>query len=58
MIFTIFCITSLADTKNSNTFFPFSADILIAIPQIIDATKIAIIFSFDNNLLKSLTVNN
>ena len=54
----MFSITLFAD---SNTFLngsPFSPDIFIAIPTIIENTNNAIILSFENSFEKSFTVSN
>ena len=53
----MFFTTSFADIKKFKNTFPFTLDILIAIPQIIENTSNAITLSFDNNLEKSFTVN-
>ena len=46
-----------ADSSTSSSGSPFSPAIFMAIPNKIENTTIAIIFSFDNSLLKSLTVS-
>ena len=46
-----------ADSRTSSSGSPFSPAIFMAIPNKIENTTIAIIFSFDNSLLKSLTVS-
>ena len=58
MIFTIFSITLFADSSTFLNGSPFSPDIFIAIPTIIENTKSAIILSFENNFEKSFTVSN
>ena len=53
----MFSITLFADSSTFLNGSPFSPDIFIAIPTIIENTKRAIILSFENNFEKSFTVS-